>query len=322
MSKCRTRAEKLPTQGERAYFDTVTPTAPAPPRARRASTNRRHRVPLCERLPDRAGVTRVARQALLASLPSLLTLAILAAVAGGLWFGYRWLTASQRFALADIEVRGTSAMQDDDVRRLLAPAMGENLFRLPLGALEQRLRREPWVASAAVRRRLPDGLVVELVEHRAAVVVELGGLYLADADGNVFKRVDLTRGEGAGLPVVTGISRDDYRRAPDQARARIRGALEVAAVWAVAGDRPPVGEIHEGGDRGVTLYTSQPVRALRLGRSKNRIELRRRMTAFDTAWGALSPGERTRATTFHLDRDGWPLRVAVGFQRGTTQWPK
>lgn len=302
----------------------VTPT-PLPARRRRASStqNRRRPVPLRERLPSRGTLRSALARGGRAALPTALTLAVLGGVAGSLALGYRWLTTSPRFALAELDVRGAAELGEVDVRRALAPAMGQNLFRVPLDALERRLRAEPWVAHAAIRRSLPDALVVDIEEHRPTALVELGGLYLVDEEGAVFKRANLTRGEGAGLPIVTGIEREVYRKTPAAAQRRVRAALEAAAIWREQPDRPALGELHHDAQRGVTLFTRAPVRALRVGRGRRGL-LRKRMAAFDTAWAALAPAERETAATFHLDRDGWPLRVTVGFAqaRNNDQWPK
>lgn len=321
-SKPGARAEKLPRRAPRAYFVRVTPT----PRTRRApSTNRRRpapRQPLRARLPDRARVRSLLWRGVRACLPAALTLFGVAAVVTGGTLGYRWLTGSERFAVAGVEVRGARALPASEVERVVAPAYGQNVFRVSLAAIERRLRAEPWIESATVRRSLPDTLVVELEERRAAAVAELGGLYLVDPQGVAFKRADVGRGEATGLLVVTGIDREDYRRAPAEAAARIRAALDAARVYR-EGSRPPLGEVHHDPHRGITLYTRRPVIAIRLGHVPGPATLRRRLAAFDAAWAALPAGERAAASTFHLDRDGAPLRVTVGFNaRGTHPWPE
>ncbi len=292
----------------------VTASAPAvPSRVRRSAANRRRPAPLRERLPDRGQVAALCRHAGRAALPGAITVAAVAAAAGALFLGYRWLTVSPRFALAGVELRGARAVLEADVVRAVSPALGENLFRLPLDAIERRLRAEPWVADVAVRRRLPDHLVVEIDEHQPAAVVDLDGFYLADASGRVFKRADLRRGEAVDLPVVTGIERDSYRRRPDEAQARVRGALVAAAAYAEDAGRPPLGEVNDDPYRGLTLYTRRPVVALRVGRPEGPAELRRRLALFDAAWAALDPSERATLTAIHLDRDGTPVRVTVAF---------
>jgi cell division protein FtsQ len=270
-------------------------------------------MPLRERLPDRAQVRALVSRAGRTARPAAVALAVVAALALAFLLGYRWVTASPRFALASVEVRGTRELAEADVRRAVSPAMGENLFRLPLDRIEERLRAEPWVADVSVRRRLPDRLVVEVDEHRAAAVVDLGGLYLADASGRVFKRAELARGEAVGLPVVTGIDRDAYRRRADEAQERIRAALAAAAAYAAEPGRLPLGEVHADPDRGLTLYTRRPVVALHLGRPGGAAELRRRLALFDAAWAALAPAERAALSAVHLDRDGTPVRVTAAF---------
>lgn len=279
---------------------------PAPPRPRE---------PLGTRV--RALVWRGARTC----LPVLLTLVIIAAVVAGGAFGYRWLTGSERFAVHDVEIRGARALPPAEVERVVAPAYGQNVFRVSLEAIERRLLAEPWIAGASVRRSLPDRLVVEVEERRAAAIAQLGGLYLVDERGHAFKRADVGRGEAKDLLIVTGIDRSDYRRSPGEAAARIRAALEAARVYREGG-RPALGEVRHDAHRGITLYTRRPVAAIRVGHVRPGA-LRRRLAAFDAAWAALSPGERAAASTFHLDRDGLPLRVTVGFNaRGTHPWPE
>jgi cell division protein FtsQ len=270
-------------------------------------------VPLRERLPDREQVRALFTRAGRTARPVAIAMLIVAALAVALGLGYRWVTRSPRFALASVELRGARELAEADVRRAVSPAMGENLFRLPLDRIEERLRAEPWVADVSVRRRLPDHLVVEVDEHRAAGVVDLGGMYLADVSGRVFKRADLARGEAAGLPVVTGIDRDAYRRRIDEAEERIRAALAAAAAYTAEPGRLPLGEVHADPDRGLTLYTRRPVVALHLGRPQDAAELRRRLALFDAAWAALSAAERGALSALHLDRDGSPVRVTVAF---------
>jgi len=284
--------------------------------------NRRRPAPPRPRVPLRVRARSLLWRAFKACLPAVLTLVSIAAVIAGGAVGYRWLTASQRFAVAEVEVRGTHAMARGDVERAVAPAYGQNVFRISLASIERRLRAEPWVAAASVRRSLPDTLVVDLEERRAVAVVELGGLYLVDKSGIAFKRADVARGEASGLLVVTGIERDEYRRSPAEAAARIRAALDAARMYA-EGARPPLGEVRHDAHRGITLYTRKPVIALRLGHLAGAGALRHRLAAFDAAWAALTPAERAAASTFHLDRDGAPLRVTVGFNaRGTNPWPE
>jgi cell division protein FtsQ len=171
---------------------------------------------------------------------------------------------------------------------------------------------EPWIESARVKRRLPNALTIEIAERRPVAVVSLRGLYLAEADGRLFKRAATERGEGRGLPIITGLHRDSYLAAPRAIEDSIRAALAVGAMYANRPDRPAVGEIHVDRRHGFTLRTHATALAVRLGRGPAPI-LRERLRAFDAAWGALDDDERATVRSIRVDNVTHPDRVTVAF---------
>lgn len=248
-----------------------------------------------------------------ATLPLVVALVSALVVGGGGLYGYRWLTRSDDFSVTHLEVRGGGQHSDDArVRSLLGVGQGDNIFRVSTAILEQRLEADPWIASAHVSRRLPDTLIAEVAEEHAAVVVELGGLYLADANGRVFKRVDVAAGEGLGLPIVTGIARKAYVRSPETAAVQVRDALEALAVYRARAGRPAVSEIHLDARRGVVFYTYDGAMAIRVG-SGDDADLARRLATFDAAWADLTQDERAAARVVYVDNKARPDRVTVGF---------
>ncbi|MCA9676492.1 MAG: FtsQ-type POTRA domain-containing protein, partial [Myxococcales bacterium] len=248
------------------------------------------------------------------SLPTLLALAAAGAVGTGLWAGYRFVTTSPRFAVTSIEVTGTHELSADEIRARIPLALGENVFRADLDAVEARLEAEPWIADADVSRHLPHTISIAITERTAAAVVDLGGLYLAGADGVPFKRARLDRGEGAGLPVVTGLDRDTFRADPTAAAARVRHALATLATWTADGHRPAIGEIRIDARHDTTLFTYDDAVAIRLGAADGD-RLTAKLATFDAAWAALSPDERHQARAIHLDHDTRPDHVTVAFAR-------
>ena len=279
--------------------------------------NRRRATPLRERLPElRRAPGRFADacgRALRRAAPALLLAAVGGAVGTAGWAGYRFATTSPRFAIETIEVEGATTLGPDGIRARIPVAPGDNVFRADLDAIEAALEREPWIADATVRRELPRTLVIEVVERRAAALVDLGGLYLADAEGHVFKRARFEDGEGGGLPVITGIGRDAYAADPAAAAARIRLGLATLAEWNDP-ERPAVGEIRVDVGHGTTLYTYEDAVAIRLGDAEGE-RLAGRLDTFDAAWAALSADERRRARAIHLDHDTRPDHVTVAFTR-------
>lgn len=273
--------------------------------------NRRAPAPLRDRLPKPRVVADACGRALRRAAPAIATLAILATLAGGALYGYRWITTTPRFAVADVEVRGGRVLDAEAVRARLPFGAGTNIFRLDTGAAERALLADPWVARATVRRRLPRTVVVEIVERTPAALVSSEGLYLADAEGRPFKRADLARGEGKDLPVISGIARELFAAAPQLASARVRDGLAVFAAWS-AGDRPRAGEIAVE-PAGTTVYTYDDAIAVRVGAAAPD-RLAAHLARFDAVWAALSPDERRTLRAMRVDNDTRPDLVTVSFR--------
>ncbi|HEX8952685.1 MAG TPA: cell division protein FtsQ/DivIB, partial [Polyangia bacterium] len=175
-------------------------------------------------------------------------------------------------------------------------------------AVARNVSQEPWVARAHVRRELPSTLVIDVVEREAACAVAFGSLYLADGDGNVFKRA--TPDEVAGLPVVTGIARDDYVSQPDHAREQLHQALRAIAGWRARADgsaRPALGEVHVDRIAGVTLYTDRGA-GVRLGVVDDTLPAR--LARYDAVAAALQEGGEA-ARLVYVDNRARPDRVTV-----------
>ena len=238
-------------------------------------------------------------RALRRSLPALGVTAGLTAVGFGLLAGYRFLTTNERFAVTSIEITGEQHLTEDQIRARLPVQLGDNVFQTDLGKVAAAARTLPWVRSAEVRRVLPHTIVIDLREHEAAAVVELGELYLVDAAGRPFKRAQLEAGDGAGLPVITGLPREVYEAAPEATAQTIVTALGALATWRAEPGRPAIGEIHLDTHHALTLRTYEQATAIQLGTMGP--ELPARMQTFDAAWGELSEPERLHARAIHVD---------------------
>lgn len=276
--------------------------------------NRKLARPWRARLVPPRELWRMCRGGLRAAAPALIAVTLAGGIGAGGYVGYHWLTQSERFAVEEIELSGGERIDVPRVREILGMDGDDNIFGLGLGQLEHTLELDPWIAEARVARRLPDTLVIEIREEEPAALVELDGLYLADHDGRVFKRADLEAGEGAGLPIITGVARDAYLRAPDGARTQIREALDALALYRAMPARPEVSEIHLDARRGIVLHTHDSAMAIRLG-DGDRATLSRRLSTFDAAWSALTDDERDTARVVYLDNETRPDRVTVGFDR-------
>lgn len=265
----------------------------------RARKNRKKPGSLWSRMPRPRVMVDACGRAVRRAVPALAATAAISAIGTGVWLGYRFVTTSERFAITSIEVHGASHLTQDEIKAALPVHVGDNVFATNLGTVANALRDRPWIAAAEAHRVLPHTLVVEVKEHVAAAVVELGDLYLVDAQGRPFKRADVAAGEGAGLPIITGIDRVTYSVDPEGTAALVTGALDALTTWRAAGERPAIGELHLDSHHGLTLHTYERATAIELGPIGP--ELATRMQTFDAAWAELTDAERATARAIHLD---------------------
>lgn len=252
-----------------------------------------------------------------------LTLLLVGALGGAGYAAARYLTRSSHFALRVLRFEPTGGafrhVTADELKARAGVDLGVNLFSLDLARVARDVARDPWVANARARRELPQAVVVEVSEREAACAVALevapedgaaapldGALYLADADGVLFKRATVE--EAAALPVVTGIARDDYLAEPSEAEARIRDGLAVLAAWQRDPGRPALGEVHLDRLLGATAYTRSGALGVRLGPVDPTLDARLRR--YDVVAAALArSGEQPRF--IYLDNRARPDRVTV-----------
>jgi cell division septal protein FtsQ len=118
--------------------------------------------------------------------------------------------ASSAFVYTGLRVDGAVYTDPTAVETAIATARGQNLFRLSTAPLRAALDQLPTVASASVGVQLPGTLHVTLEERVPVLVWKVGARrYLADADGNLFGRLDgKTPPQAATLVVI-----DDRRAA-------------------------------------------------------------------------------------------------------------
>ena len=164
-----------------------------------------------------------------------------------------WALSSPRFALKDVVVAGNARVTREEILRLAGLLPGTNIFAIALDEVERDVGANSWVAEVTAVRRLPDRIAIKVTERTAAALVLLEAPYLADADGEIFRRARTDTGEADGPIIVTGIGRELWLREPTVGSAIVREAIRTAELWRSVGDRPDVGEIHVA-YAGLTLF--------------------------------------------------------------------
>ena len=174
---------------------------------------------------------------------------------------YAAARSTSAFAVDRIAVSGASPEVAADVRKALAPALGESLLGLDLNELTERAERVPTVAAASFDRGFPHTLEIAVVPEVPVAVLRQGSSsWLAAAGGRIV--AELEQGERPGLPRVW-LKRTVDVRVGESLRGPQR--LAVAAVAPLVGDPLPsaVNSVLAGRE-GVTLTLRSGVE-LRLG---------------------------------------------------------
>jgi len=282
-------------------------------KGRRGNRRKTQAEPIWAKLPKPAAIADACTRVLRRSVPALIGLAVIGTVSGTAWAGYRFVTHSPRFAITTIDVSGNRQVTTEEILGTLPAHDGDNVFEVDLDAVTRAVKKNPWIASAEAHRVLPHTIAITVREHVATAVVELGGLYLADAGGHPFKKAELSVEDGAGLPIVTGLDREQWHANPDGGAAQVRDALDVLARWNENADRPSIGEVHLDPHGNLTLVTYEHAIKIQLGvadTSFTRSLLAARLATFDATWSELSGDERSRMRAIHLDAHSDQVTVA------------
>jgi cell division protein FtsQ len=266
----------------------------------RSRENRRRRDP---QEISRAFIAAVRR-----TLPALgwLTLTLLAGAATfyGTRSVYRAATTAQRLAIAEVEVNGAKRLTLDHVREIAGLHSGQNILTARLTEARAALLREPWIREAHVARQFPDHVRIDVLEREAIAQVELGGLYLIDEQGEVFKRADPQ--ERIDLPIITGISRRSFESQSPEVAERLSTALSLLRSPLLGIEPGELSEIHFDSELGLTLFVGDPPTAVHLGEGR----LKEKLWRYRRARAELQR-RQLRASALYLDDERQPDHVGV-----------
>jgi cell division protein FtsQ len=160
---------------------------------------------IAARLPvEQESANRLARWAF--GLFALGTAAVAAAAVdlpGRAWAGFGEAMGDSGFRVKSVDVTGVRHM---DSKPVFAIALDQQSTAMPLvdvAAIRERLLGYGWVKDARVSRRLPDTLVIDIVERTPAALWQANhDLRLIDAEGVVLEKVKVT--EMPDLPLLVG----------------------------------------------------------------------------------------------------------------------
>lgn len=206
-----------------------------------------------KRRPTRSSIGRAGRR-IFGSLGRFAAgVALLGALGGAAIYLHRFATTSPRLAIETVEVEGAERATRESLVRLSGVELGQNTFAVDLAEVAKNVEAHPWVKRAEVSRRLPRGLNIKVEEHRPVMLVALGHLYYANAEGQIVKRY--APGEREALPVLTGIDKDEIESDDGEARARLLSAVGFleALKRELGADAPELAELHSDPNLGLSF---------------------------------------------------------------------
>lgn len=214
---------------------------------------------------------------------------------------------SPRFSIQEVNLLGGKRVAPQQAQDQAGVVVGSNIFALDTALAERKLLENPWISEARVTRDLPRALRVEIKEREpAALAVFAERLYLVTADGEPFK--ELSPGDPADFPLITGASVDGLSR--DRAREldRVRIGLEVLEQYSRVplSKTQPAQEVHLADSGDVTLTAGKEGITFELGKDG----YRRKLLMGEQVVAEMRRKGRAPGIVF-LDNQAHPERVVV-----------
>jgi cell division protein FtsQ len=191
---------------------------------------------------------------------------------------------SAGFTMRRVEIKGARRVSRLDIYNVAFDQASMAMPLVDLAATRARLLRFGWIKEARVHRRLPDTLVIDVVERTPAAIWQQGGrLNLVDAEGVVLEPVRIEA--MPELPLVIG--RDANRHlatleallgAAPHLRPQVAGATWVGGRrWDVrfqTGEVPALPEGEAQSNRAILNFARMDQQTQLLGRGFARFDMR------------------------------------------------
>lgn len=119
------------------------------------------------------------------------------------WAAYSFLN-SGFFSLEKIEITGLARLSEEEVLQALQLTLGENILKIKISQLEERLLNLPRVAGANVTRHLPRELHVVIIENELLGLIPYQDYFLEVGENGLILD-SATAVQDYDLPLITGL---------------------------------------------------------------------------------------------------------------------
>ena len=87
--------------------------------------------------------------------------------------------------ISGVRVDGNAIVSTPEILRLAAIPKEEKLFTIDLGAVRERIRRNPYLRIVSVNRQGPEGISIDVVERQPVAILVADPLLYLDEEGTV-----------------------------------------------------------------------------------------------------------------------------------------
>ncbi len=191
---------------------------------------------------------------------------------------------SAGFTMRRVEIKGAQRVSRLDIYNIAFDQPSMAMPRVDLETTRARLLRFGWIKEARVHRRLPDTLVIDVVERTPAAIWQNSGrLSLIDAEGVVLEPVQIER--MPDLPRLIGSAANRHLAALNtvlEAAPHLRPQVTDATWvgdrrWDIrfqSGELLSLPEGDEAARRAIAIFARMDQQASMLGRGYARIDMR------------------------------------------------
>jgi cell division protein FtsQ len=112
---------------------------------------------------------------------------------------------ARQFNVKEIIVSGNYHLDEDDIVKSMNIKKGKPLLDIRSADINERLRGNPWIKKAALKKQFPGTLLIKVEEAAPMALLSIKKkLYILDRDGNILERI---KGESIPfLPVIKDVS--------------------------------------------------------------------------------------------------------------------
>jgi len=142
----------------------------------------------------------------------------------GLIFIHDFVTQCDYFRADKIVISGAGRIPEKEILKFAGIQKNENILAFNLPLARKQLLSHPWIADAEISRELPKGITIQIREHKALAVLNMGRKFLINYKGEIFKESELS--DPKDLPVISGLDYSDLGPIDEQKNTPLASVVE------------------------------------------------------------------------------------------------